>query len=64
MMLETHKAQCPYCGEIIQVLVDTSSGTARYWEDCQVCCRPITLTVTLDLDDDTQAHVEARSEEE
>ena len=50
MMLETHKAQCPYCGEIIQVLVDTSSGTARYWEDCQVCCRPMAVALVVDSD--------------
>ena len=56
--------QCPYCGEHLEVFIDGSVPRQEYIEDCQVCCRPITLTVTLDLDDDTQAHVEARSEEE
>ena len=47
MMLETRNIQCPYCGEIIQVLVDTSTGTDRYWEDCQVCCRPMAFTLVV-----------------
>lgn len=32
---------CPYCGEPIELLVDSSAGTQRYVEDCSVCCRPI-----------------------
>jgi len=34
---------CPYCGEGIEVQVDTSAGDQAYIEDCQVCCRPIEL---------------------
>lgn len=32
---------CPYCGETISVLVDTSVSSQTYIEDCSVCCRPI-----------------------
>jgi len=32
---------CPYCGEIINVLVDYSPGNQDYYEDCSVCCCPI-----------------------
>lgn len=32
---------CPYCGEEIELLVDTSAGAQDYVEDCSVCCRPI-----------------------
>ncbi len=46
--IETH---CPYCGEPIELVVDDSAGDQRYVEDCQVCCRPIQVTVTLDADD-------------
>lgn len=35
------RVNCPYCGEVIELLVDTSAGSAAYVEDCQVCCRPI-----------------------
>src|SRR5690348_6378220 len=43
-------AQCPYCGEGFQTLLDLSGGSARYVEDCPVCCRPIELQ--LEIDDD------------
>lgn len=37
---------CPYCGELIQVLIDTSDLGQEYIEDCQVCCRPIIFKLT------------------
>jgi hypothetical protein len=37
---------CPYCGEGITVVVDTSVAEQEYVEDCPVCCRPIQLGVT------------------
>ncbi len=49
-MLPSADIQCPYCGERITVLVDDSAGAQQYIEDCQVCCRPITLTATIDAD--------------
>ena len=39
---------CPYCGESIELLVDCSVQTQSYIEDCEVCCRPIDINVTLD----------------
>jgi len=53
---------CPYCSESISVLVDDSQPQQNYVEDCQVCCRPIVLDVTVDMDGDV--HVTARSENE
>ena len=38
-------AHCPYCGEPVQLLVDGSAGEQSYIEDCQVCCRPMTVEV-------------------
>ena len=63
-MPEITEAQisCPYCGESISVLVDDSLPEQSYIEDCQVCCRPIVLDVTVDLDGDVA--VSARSEDE
>ena len=40
--------QCPYCGETIEIVVDLSIEDQIYIEDCQVCCRPITMAVTVD----------------
>lgn len=53
---------CPYCGEPIEVLVDGSAGDQQYIEDCQVCCRPIVITVTID--DEGEPQVDARGEDE
>ena len=41
---------CPYCGEIITILVDDSLPEQQYVEDCQVCCRPIVISVSVDSD--------------
>ena len=36
---------CPYCGEVITILIDDSVQHQEYIEDCQVCCRPIEFEV-------------------
>jgi len=43
---------CPYCGEIIIVLVDGSLPEQQYVEDCEVCCRPIVISVIVDQQGD------------
>ena len=52
---------CPYCGEIIEVVVDLSVPSQEYVEDCSVCCRPIVMSV---LADDDGARVTARHEDD
>lgn len=49
-MLPSAEIQCPYCGESIEIVIDDTAGDQRYIEDCQVCCRPISIAVTLDED--------------
>ena len=45
---ETVSVQCPYCWESFDVVVDCSIDKQQdYIEDCQVCCKPIDLTVSL-----------------
>jgi hypothetical protein len=39
--------QCPYCGEVYGSQVDLTDPSPVYIEDCQVCCKPI--EVTLDV---------------
>lgn len=39
--------QCPCCWESIEVLIDPSMAEQEYVEDCQVCCRPLLLTVQV-----------------
>jgi hypothetical protein len=36
---------CPYCGEVFCILVDTSYESLDMVEDCSVCCRPIHVTM-------------------
>lgn len=48
--VEPAELYCPYCGESITVLIDTSaldSGDDAYIEDCQVCCRPIRMHIQI-----------------
>ena len=59
-MLDRQDIECPYCGEVISLLLDTSAGSQRYIEDCHVCCRPI--TVVLDVDEDGDPCVRVQSE--
>ena len=51
---------CPYCGESISVMIDDSVTDQQYTEDCQVCCRPMLMDVSVDLDGSVS--VQARSE--
>ena len=61
--LEAKEIVCPYCGEIIVVLleplvsvdthfgetyIDTDNQDMEYIEDCQVCCRPITMRTSIE----------------
>lgn len=41
---------CPYCGESIKVLIDTSELQQQYIEDCQVCCKPINFIISANLE--------------
>jgi len=51
---------CPYCGENITVLVDASVEEQQYVEDCEVCCRPMVIVLSVPPRGDCV--VEARSE--
>jgi len=61
-MLAFRDIQCPYCGESIEIAVDTSIEHQQYIEDCQVCCRPIVLTARLD--ENGTAQIKASAEDE
>lgn len=51
--LDEHSIDCPYCGESITILLEPSSQTQSYTEDCQVCCRPIVVAVSGEFDGTT-----------
>ena len=45
--MKEHFFQCPYCWETISMLIDVSQNNQNYIEDCEVCCHPIQLLVTV-----------------
>jgi transcription elongation factor Elf1 len=61
-MLGTKRVDCPYCGEQIEVVIDLSIDHQAYVEDCQVCCRPIDVDVTVSLAGDAMVIVSHENE--
>lgn len=48
---ELVNTQCAYCGEPISLVIDAGTlqdefDEQHYVEDCQVCCRPLHLSVS------------------
>ena len=41
---------CPYCGESFETVLDGSAGNQDYYEDCEICCRPILFRTEIDSD--------------
>ncbi len=46
--IKTVRACCPYCGEQITLVADCSVDHQVYVEDCEVCCKPISIEATAD----------------
>lgn len=55
--LQLRTVQCPYCGERFETVVDLSSGSTSYIEDCAVCCRPIEFRLEV-ADEGTAARLQ------
>jgi hypothetical protein len=50
--------QCPYCGEPLDLWVDETGGhSQKYVEDCQVCCQPMQVFVTVEDEEDCSVSV-------
>ena len=62
MLVEMQDIDCPYCGEVISLALDASAGAQRYIEDCHVCCRPITVILTVDAEGDASVRVQAEDD--
>jgi len=45
--VEIKAISCPYCGESIDLFIDCSVECQEYIEDCQVCCRPINMSINV-----------------
>lgn len=59
--LTEHEISCPFCAETITIIVDASSGSQDYIEDCQVCCRPIQVIINADGGDIDSVQVDCAS---
>jgi hypothetical protein len=49
-LTEERLLDCPHCGASFAVVIDCSSGSQSYVEDCPVCCQPILFAVEVDAD--------------
>ena len=38
---------CPFCGESFEVLLDDTEGEQSLITDCEICCRPMTVTAKI-----------------
>lgn len=62
ILQEPVSGRCPNCGEPVELLIDSSVSSQEYIEDCQVCCRP--MVVSVNIDESEIIVLELRSEEE
>ena len=60
--VEELNINCPYCTELISILVECLVSDQSYTEDCYVCCRPIELILKISQEGDI--FFEARRENE
>jgi transposase-like protein len=44
-MEDTASVDCPFCGQGMELVLDTSIPSQRFVTDCEVCCRPFEVTV-------------------
>ncbi|MEC9364302.1 CPXCG motif-containing cysteine-rich protein [Sinimarinibacterium flocculans] len=61
-MLEEAVVTCPACWQDIVLELDLSGGSARYAEDCPVCCRPMTVSLHVDGEGGFEVSVEPESD--
>lgn len=46
-MNDSLSIECPHCGETFELAWDASEGSAQFTVDCEVCCRPMSVTVRI-----------------
>jgi hypothetical protein len=39
---------CPFCGQANTLVLEPGDGDLEFITDCEVCCRPFTVRVTLE----------------
>jgi len=61
-MLSTEPLICPWCLAPITIVADSSAGEQTYVEDCEVCCRPLSIRLRVG-DDGEVLGVDAQRED-
>jgi len=56
-MQVSETVQCPFCGQSVELLIDTSVATQRFVTDCEVCCRPFEVVVECEPGEVLSIHV-------
>ena len=60
---EYHPYWCAFCGEQNEVFIDGSGARVqRFVEDCEVCCRPNLLSITIEFNGDISIDAEQEYE--
>ena len=62
MDINEKECYCPYCGEVISLLIDDSVSSQEYVEDCQVCCSPILISVEIDYEENIYINTKKENE--
>ncbi|MFA6544973.1 MAG: CPXCG motif-containing cysteine-rich protein [Limisphaerales bacterium] len=39
-MKDTATVSCPFCGQSMELVLDTGIASQRFINECEVCCRP------------------------
>jgi hypothetical protein len=58
------EVSCPYCGEIVSIAIDAGGGEVQdYVQDCEVCCQPWRVHVTLRRGGSAHVHLDKEDDE-
>lgn len=61
MLEHDYEFSCPYCGEDLTMKIDFTAGKWQsFVYDCEVCCKPI--KITLEVDGDEVMHFSAEDD--
>ena len=47
-MSDSLTIQCPHCGEQFALAFDATEGDSEFVIDCEVCCRPMTVSIQME----------------
>lgn len=54
-MQDALSISCPHCGETFSLAFDVSEGSGQFTVDCEVCCRPMQVSVGVSEDGEIES---------